>query len=73
MIRISSNKIANSKIDGYNVSAYILDYNCLYGMDFADIPVWRYVLLVYKNKTNFRDVMNEIREKDDDGNINYST
>ena len=70
MIRISVNKIANSKIDGYNVSAYVLDYNCISGMDFADIPGWRYVLLVYKNKTNFRDVMVEIREKDDYGNIN---
>ena len=70
MTRISVNKIANSKIDGYNVRAYALEYSCFYGMDFVDIPEWRYVLLVYKSKTNFRDVMVEIREKDDDGNIN---
>lgn len=53
MIRISSNKIANSKIDGYNVSAYMLDYNCLYGMDFADIPGWRYVLQYIRTKPTF--------------------
>lgn len=70
MTRISVNKIANSKIDGYNVRAYSLGQHCLYRMDFVNIPSWEYVLLVYKNKTNFRDVMVEIREKDDDGNIN---
>ena len=70
MTRISVNKIANSKIDGYNVRAYALEYSCFYGMDFVDIPEWRYVLLVYKSKTNFRDVMVEIREMDDAGNIN---
>ena len=70
MTRISVNKIANSKIDGYNVRAYALEYSCFYGMDFVDIPEWRYVLLVYKNKFNFRDVMVEIREMDDAGNIN---
>lgn len=70
MTRISVNKIANSKIDGYNVGAYALEYSCFYGMDFVDIPEWRYVLLVYKSKTNFRDVMVEIREMDDAGNIN---
>ena len=70
MTRISLNKIANSKIDGYNVRAYSLGQHCLYRMDFVNIPSWEYVLLVYKNKTNFRDVMVEIREKDDDGNIN---
>ena len=70
MTRISVNKIANSKIDGYNVRAYALEYSCFYGMDFVDIPEWKYVLLVYKNKFNFRDVMVEIREMDDDGNIN---
>ena len=69
MTRISVNKIANSKIDGYNVGAYVLD-GCFYGMDFVDIPAWHYVLLVYKNKFNFRDVMVEIREMDDAGNIN---
>ena len=68
--RISANKIANSKIDGYNVRAYVIEYDFLYGMDFVDIPEWRYVLLVYKSKTNFRDVMVEIREMDDAGNIN---
>lgn len=70
MTRISVNKIANSKIDGYNVRAYSLGQHCLYRMDFVNIPSWEYVLLVYKNKTNFRDVMVEIREKDVDGNIN---
>ena len=70
MTRISVNKIANSKIDGYNVGAYALEYSCFYGMDFVDIPAWYYVLLVYKNKFNFRDVMVEIREMDDAGNIN---
>ena len=70
MTRISVNKIANSKIDGYNVRAYVIEYDFLYGMDFVDIPAWHYVLLVYKNKTNFRDVMVEIREMDDAGNIN---
>ena len=70
MTRISVNKIANSKIDGYNVGAYALEYSCFYGMDFVDIPEWYYVLLVYKNKFNFRDVMVEIREMDDAGNIN---
>ena len=70
MTRISVNKIANSKLDGYNVGAYALEYSCFYGMDFVDIPEWRYVLLVYKSKTNFRDVMVEIREMDDAGNIN---
>ena len=70
MTRISLNKIANSKIDGYNVRAYSLGHHCLYGMDFVNIPSWEYVLLVYKNKFNFRDVMVEIREKDDAGNIN---
>ena len=70
MTRISVNKIANSKIDGYNVGAYVIEYSCFYGMDFVDIPAWYYVLLVYKNKFNFRDVMVEIREMDDAGNIN---
>ena len=70
MTRISLNKIANSKIDGYNVRAYSLGQHCLYRMDFVDIPAWYYVLLVYKNKFNFRDVMVEIREMDDAGNIN---
>ena len=70
MTKISVNKIANSKIDGYNVCAYALEYSCFYGMDFVDIPEWRYVLLVYKSKTNFSDVMVEIREMDDAGNIN---
>ena len=70
MTRISVNKIANSKIDGYNVRAYSLGQHCLYRMDFVDIPAWYYVLLVYKNKFNFRDVMVEIREMDDAGNIN---
>ena len=70
MTRISVNKIANSKIDGYNVGAYALEYSYFYGMDFVDIPAWYYVLLVYKNKFNFRDVMVEIREMDDAGNIN---
>ena len=70
MNRISVNKIVNSKIDGYNVGAYALEYSCFYGMDFVDIPAWHYVLLVYKNKTNFNDVMVEIREMDDAGNIN---
>ena len=70
MTRISVNKIANSKIDGYNVGAYVIEYSCFYGMDFVDIPAWYYVLLVYKNKFNFRDVMVEIREMDDVGNIN---
>ena len=70
MTRISLNKIANSKIDGYNVRAYSLGQHCLYRMDFVNIPSWEYVLLVYKNKTNFRDVMVEIREMDDAGNIN---
>ena len=70
MTRISVNKIANSKIDGYNVRAYSLGQHCLYRMDFVNIPSWEYVLLVYKNKFNFRDVMVEIREMDDAGNIN---
>ena len=69
MTRISVNKIANSKIDGYNVRAYVIEYDFFYGMDFVDIPAWHYVLLVYKNKFNFRDVMVEIREMDDAGNI----
>lgn len=66
--RISAKKIANSQIDGYNVRAYDLGYNSFYGMDFVCIPEWKYVLLVYQNKTNFADVMVEIREMDESGN-----
>ena len=53
MTRISVNKIANSKIDGYNVGAYVIEYSCFYGMDFVDIPAWYYVV-IYRREDGYR-------------------
>ena len=52
MTRISVNKIANSKIDGYNVRAYSLGQHCLYRMDFVNIPSWEYVMINFINNIN---------------------
>lgn len=68
LTRISAKKIENSKIDGYDVRAYETSWGSFYGLSFANIPDWKYLLLVYQNKTNMYDVMVEIRDIDENGN-----